>query len=286
MPELPEVETIRLGMIPAIRNKRIAAVTVHRHDLRMHIPRNFAQGLKGETVTSLLRRGKYILAFTKSGTGFVLHLGMSGRLRIYGPGDFKAKERQKHDHVLWRMEDNSALVFHDPRRFGMIIPMTRAGWQSQSPFDRMGPEPLSDDFTGPALAQALARRNGPIKTALLDQTVVAGIGNIYACEALYQAGIHPSARASSLRPKETARLAAALKDVLTRALAAGGSTLRDYRDASGERGYFQHHFSVYDRAGQTCPDCTCRPASGGIVRIVQAGRSTFYCPARQKTGAP
>lgn len=281
MPELPEVETTRLGLTAAMRHKYIQNIKVHRRDLRVPVPPDFARALEGRKISHTLRRGKYILAFAENGAGFILHLGMSGRIAVHPPAP-PSPAPQRHDHIAWHMEDGTTLVFNDPRRFGMALLTTETGWQSTPPFDSMGPEPLEQDFTGAALAARLAGRKTPVKTALLDQTVVAGIGNIYACEALFDAGIHPRSPAANIRGARAERLALALKDVLRKALAAGGSSLRDYQKTDGALGYFQHHFSVYDRAGQRCPGCTCAPSSAGILRIVQGGRSTFYCPARQK----
>lgn len=281
MPELPEVETVRQGLLPAMKNKVIENVTLNRMDLRVSIDSNFKKLTDGQQIQNIIRRGKYILAFLDSGHGFVLHLGMSGRVNIYEDRD--GYEPAKHDHVIWDMDDGGRIVFNDPRRFGMLYLTTEQNWQDEPPFNKMGPEPLSNSFSGRVLAEALKNKRSPIKTALLDQRVVSGVGNIYACEALYDSGIHPERASNSLSENETTRLAGAVRDVLQRAIAAGGSTLKDYAKTDGSLGYFQYSFSVYDREGHSCPSCDCdKIKTCAIKRIVQSGRSTFYCPQKQK----
>lgn len=280
MPELPEVETVMRGMESVLRASPINAVQLNCPDLRFEIPKTLPARLKGQQIKNLVRRGKYILGFAANGSGFVLHLGMSGRIRLYRPEENYAPE--KHDHVAFQMKSGARVVFNDPRRFGFLDLVDEKDWPSCRHFQSMGPEPLGNAFSGPVLAAALKNCTTPIKVALLDQSVVAGVGNIYACEALYKAGISPLKPAGSLKPKQCDALARAVKDVLCAAIAAGGSTLRDYRRVDGELGYFQHQFGVYDRAGLACPDCTCDTVkTGGVIRIVQGGRSTFYCKARQ-----
>lgn len=279
MPELPEVEIVKRGLEPVLARSRVKGFRVNRADLRIPVPPELPGLLAGRQIGVLMRRGKYILAFADTGEGFVLHLGMSGRVRIYGPGEGYALER--HDHAVFEMEDGSCIVYNDARRFGFIDRVSADNWQERSPFDRMGPEPLDENFSGDVLARAFEGRKMPVKAALLDQSVVAGIGNIYACEALYRSGIAPQRAASSISGEEAGRLAPAIREVLAEAIAAGGSTLRDHRLTDGSLGYFQHRFAVYDREGAACPDCDCKDPAG-IVRIVQGGRSTFYCPARQE----
>jgi formamidopyrimidine-DNA glycosylase len=280
MPELPEVETIRRGLEPAVLNKKFQSVVVNRSDLRTAIPPDFSIVIEGQKIVATLRRGKYILAFTEGSAGFVLHLGMSGRIRIFPPGQDYAP--MAHDHVVFGMDDGTHVAFNDPRRFGMLYLTHGETWVHELPFSCMGPEPLEAGFTGVVLRQKLAGKKGPIKTALLDQKVVAGVGNIYACEALFQAGISPDRAAGQLNGAEADALVLAVRDVLQRAIAAGGSSLKDYRTTDGSLGYFQHGFSVYDREGKSCPGCECDIIkTGGINRSIQAGRSTYFCPRKQ-----
>lgn len=284
MPELPEVEIIRRGLAPAIQDKVVTDIIINRSDLRGGVPASLPDIIQGQRVNTIKRRGKYILAFTDSRAGFVLHLGMSGRLKIFQPGQFYAP--QKHDHIVMRMADRTQVVFNDPRRFGMFYSVRADNWESQAPFATMGPEPLGDDFTGTVLLARLRGKKTPVKAALLDQRIVAGVGNIYACEALFESGIHPQRSAASIRKPESEKLAAAIRSVLERAIAAGGSSLRDYRQTNGDAGYFQHSFSVYDREASACPGCDCAvQKTGGIRRIVQSGRSSFFCPRKQQAGS-
>ncbi|MGQ0527705.1 MAG: bifunctional DNA-formamidopyrimidine glycosylase/DNA-(apurinic or apyrimidinic site) lyase [Alphaproteobacteria bacterium] len=281
MPELPEVETIRRGLEKILPGRRFAAIDVRRPDLRGPIPADLKTTLEGRICRVLLRRGKYIICLLEGGGGFAFHLGMSGRVSILKGG--AAYTPAKHDHIIFRLEDGGGFAFNDPRRFGMVFMVNEKNWEFEGPFAAMGPEPLSPEFTVAALLQRLKNRKTPIKVALLDQGVVSGIGNIYASEALYHAGIRPDVPAGQLTTAQAVRLADAVKHVLNLAIAAGGSTLRDYRHADGGLGYFQHQFSVYDQAGQACPDCNCNIAkTGGVVKIQQAARSTFYCPGKQK----
>lgn len=281
MPELPEVETTRRGIDPVFTGQRIAQVIVRRHDLRVAIPPSFSAILSNNTVQSTHRRGKYMIVCMRDGAAFIWHLGMSGRASIHGAGQGYTPE--KHDHVIFEMETGPRIVFNDPRRFGMMYLSTQDSWQTEKPFSAMGPEPLGNGFNGPVLAARLTGKRVNIKNALLDQRVVAGVGNIYACEALYEAAINPLRAAGDLSAAEADNLAAAIRGVLERAIAAGGSSLKDFKQTDGQLGYFQHSFSVYDREGQVCSGCAC----GGreepcIKRIVQSGRSTFYCPVKQR----
>lgn len=277
MPELPEVETVRRGLEAVILGQLILKVDQRRPDLRMPFPKNFARRLAGQTIRALRRRAKYILMSLDSGDIVVLHLGMSGRILIEQPG----YKPQKHDHLIFHVQGHQ-IVFHDPRRFGMVLLLTENGWEEAPPFNALGPEPLGNDFSGPVLYAALKNKKTPIKSALLDQRVVCGLGNIYVCEALFMAGIHPLRPASTLNQNEADRLAHAIQEVLNKAIQAGGSSLKDYRQTDGELGYFQHQFSVYDREGQGCPSCDCNvDRTGGITRIVQSGRSSFFCARKQ-----
>lgn len=271
MPELPEVETVRLGLEPVMRGRRIVGVVVNRFDLRGGTPVDFAARVQGSVVRDLVRRGKYIVLVLDNDEVVIWHLGMSGRVRVYDSADLYKAE--KHDHVIFDMEGGARISFCDPRRFGMMY-LAPAAWEDEKPFVLMGPEPLGNGFDGEILYRALRKRKGPIKSALLDQAVVAGLGNIYVCEALYMTGIDPARRGMDVREEECARLVPAIRDVLNAALASGGSSLRDHVQTDGEMGYFQHQFKVYGREGEVCVGVKCNAV---VERIVQAGRSTFYC---------
>lgn len=271
MPELPEVETVVRGLLPLLAGNRIDGVVVNRPDLRLPLPVDLGQRLTGAGVTTVRRRAKYGLIDTDRGDTLLFHLGMSGRFRLLTADETPAR----HDHVLFRT-GSSRLAFHDPRRFGLLLLMPTIAVASHPLLARIGPEPLEAGFDGASLAAAARNRRTPIKALLLDQQVVAGIGNIYASEALFAAGIHPATPAGQLSADRLHRLAGAVQTVLASAIAAGGSTLRDHALVSGESGYFQHDFSVYGRVGQPC-----RPCGATIERIVQAGRSTFFCPRCQ-----
>jgi formamidopyrimidine-DNA glycosylase len=281
MPELPEVETVRRGLEPHLVGQRIVDVVLNRADLRFPFPDGFAKTLSGATVTTLDRRGKYLLAHLNTGACWITHLGMSGRLTLSGtatlrPGDFYdgTAAKPQHDHVVVRLGSRAVLTYNDTRRFGFMDLVPSAGLDTCKHFAAMGPEPLSNRFDAVGLHTALRRKFTPIKAALLDQAVVAGLGNIYVCEALWQAHIHPGRESATLTLAECATLVPIIQTVLRRAIDAGGSTLRDYVDASGVAGGYQAHFSVYDRAGAPCltPGC-----SGTIARMVQSGRSSFFC---------
>ncbi len=291
MPELPEVETVRLGLKDALEGHAFARVIARRPDLRKAFPDRFAERLTGRRVLGLRRRAKYLLADLDNGETLIVHLGMSGRLTIHGPkarlkpGNFHhntpddGSGEGKHDHVVFDTDEGTRIVFTDHRRFG-LMDIERTYALPQHPLFRgLGPEPLDAAFTPAVLSAALKGKKTPIKSALLDQRVVAGIGNIYACEALFRAGISPKRLAKTVAGARCEKLVLAIKTVLKEAIKAGGSSLRDYARADGELGYFQHSFAVYDREGKPCPGEGCK---GTIKRIVQAGRSTFYCPACQK----
>lgn len=278
MPELPEVETVRRGLAAVLEGRRLARVQTFRPDIRVPLPQDFAQALTGKRVATLGRRAKYLLIAVEGGPVVIGHLGMSGRMTIADgeppPG--------KHDHVRFVTDHGVTVSFCDPRRFGLMVFADPERLEAHPLLAALGPEPLDDAFTPAVLAAALAGRATPVKAALLDQRTVAGLGNIYVSEALFRAGISPLRLAGSLKRKEIAKLVPAIKAVLGEAIAAGGSSLRDHVQPSGELGYFQHRFAVYDREGEACPGCDCdRARTGGIRRIVQAGRSTFYCSQRQ-----
>lgn len=280
MPELPEVETVKRGLAAVMEGRVLVHVEARRPDLRIPLPEHFAERLTGRKITHIGRRAKYLVFEFDNGLVLLGHLGMSGRMLI-SPG-LRNEPPGKHDHVEFRTDDGTVVTFCDPRRFGLLTLCARETLADHELLRGLGPEPLDEAFTAPVLHAALARRGTPVKTVLLDQTVVAGLGNIYVSEALFRAGILPTRAASSLSETEVERLIPAIKTVLTEAIASGGSSLRDHRQPSGELGYFQHSFAVYDREGEPCPGCDCNFAvTGGIKRIIQSGRSTFYCAKRQ-----
>jgi formamidopyrimidine-DNA glycosylase len=278
MPELPEVETVCRGLASSLEGRRLVSVEMRRPDLRVPLPPDLPERLAGRRVEAVGRRAKYIVVRLDDGTALLCHLGMSGRMTVgrgLGPPG-------RHDHVIITVEDGTEVRFNDARRFGLMALAEADALDAHPLLAALGPEPLGNGFDAGVLAGRLAGRRTPIKAALLDQTVVAGIGNIYACEALFRAGISPLRPAATVTGRDAERLVAAIRDVLTAAIEAGGSTLRDYVQASGELGYFQHRFAVYDREGEPCPGCTCDAArTGGILRIIQNNRSTFYCPRHQ-----
>jgi formamidopyrimidine-DNA glycosylase len=275
MPELPEVETVVRGLRPHLTGRRFVQVEQRRPDLREKLPADFARRLTGRQVAAVERRAKYILIRLDDGNVLVVHLGMSGK--------FVLGERPNavglHEHLAFTLDDGRVLRFTDPRRFGLMDLIPSLELAAHRRFAGIGPEPLSADFTPAVLAALLAGRRGPIKSALIDQRTVAGVGNIYACEALFAAGISPKRPSHSIQRERADRLVSALRDVLEKAIAAGGSSARDYVNASGEQGWFQAQWAVYDREGQPCPGCDCK---SGVRRIVQSGRSTFYCARRQR----
>ncbi len=280
MPELPEVETIRRGLALRLEGRRLVKVRQNRPDLRFPLPDGFVRRLEGRRVTAVRRRAKYLLIEMEEGTVLLAHLGMSGRMLVSRREEGVS---EPHDHVVFETDDGWVVRFNDARRFGMMDLADRGTLYDHPMLAGLGPEPLEPEFDAAGLGKALAGRSTSIKAALLDQRVVAGLGNIYASEILHRAGLSPRRRAGSISGARAERLAAAVKSVLAEALAAGGSSMRDYVQTSGELGYFQDRWAVYDREGQPCPDCTCDPRlTGGIRRVVQAGRSTFYCPRRQR----
>ncbi|MBL8649007.1 MAG: bifunctional DNA-formamidopyrimidine glycosylase/DNA-(apurinic or apyrimidinic site) lyase [Sphingopyxis sp.] len=270
MPELPEVETTVRGLAPFLEGQRLTSVITFRPDLRRAFPADLAQRLTGATVIALSRRAKYGIVSTDRDDHMIFHLGMSGRWRTEGG------EAGKHDHLLLETGSGHRLFLHDPRRFGSVDLVAGDPLTAFPAFVTLGPEPLSDAFDAAYLAKALAGRRAPIKAMLLDQTVVAGLGNIYVCEALNMARIHPAKPAADVSKAKLALLVPAIKAVLTAAIAAGGSTLRDFLSPEGDLGYFAKDWRVYGREGEAC-EC-----GGPIARIVQSGRSTFYCPKCQR----
>lgn len=283
MPELPEVETVRRGLLPVLEGAVIAKAEVNRPDLRWPLPDRMADRLTGRRVTALRRRSKYILADLDSGETLLVHLGMSGRMLISGAqlGDFYHDHPapQKHDHVVLNMETGARITFNDARRFGAMDLMPRDRAHEHMLLKDLGPEPFGNDFNEPYLAARLKGRKTPIKAALLDQRIVAGLGNIYVAETLYRARISPLRLAGDLTEPQANALVPIVREVLAEAIEAGGSSLRDFRQANGELGYFSKHFQVYDREGDPCetPGCT-----GTITRTVQSGRSSFWCPVCQR----
>jgi len=292
MPELPEVETVRRGLEPAMEGARFVKVEVRRGDLRWPLPRDFARRLKGATVRGIGRRAKYLLADLSSGDVLVMHLGMSGSFHVFRENDKQLggyyRERAKHvahDHVVFHMSSGASVTFNDPRRFGSMKLVARDKIDAEPLLKGLGPEPLGNAFDAAMLARACRGKKTSLKAALLDQRVVAGLGNIYVCEALNLAHLSPKRMASTIAdrtgaPNERAEaLVESIKAVLHAAIKDGGSSLRDHRLTDGDLGMFQHNFRVYDRAGESCRTPGC---SGIVKRIVQNGRSTFYCPVCQK----
>jgi len=280
MPELPEVETIRRGLSPVLAGRSIVAVTLRREGLRRPFPADMAARLAGARVLGLARRAKYLLAGLSTGETLLIHLGMTGRFAI-APASVPAGQGAgpgRHDHVILDLDDGMRLSFNDARRFGAMDLVASDALAAHPLLAGLGPEPLGEGFDGACLAARLHGRRMPVKAALLDQRIVAGLGNIYVCEALFRARLHPAQPAGDIGGNACGALAGAIRDVLAEAIEAGGSTLRDYRQAGGGQGYFQHSFRVYGREGQDCPAPGC---AGRIERIVQSGRSSFLCPACQ-----
>jgi formamidopyrimidine-DNA glycosylase len=277
MPELPEVETVVRGLAARMVGRRVARLDLHRGDLRWKLPRGLKNRVEGRAIERVERRAKYIVIRLEGGGALLMHLGMSGRLVVVDPGD--GREAEAHDHVVFHLEDGTRIRFNDPRRFGMLDYVEGRVLSRHRLLRGLGPEPLGPDFTADYLVAALKGKRTPLKAALLDQRIVAGLGNIYVCESLYFAELSPRRLARTVTEERAERLGHAIKDVLNRAIAAGGSSMRDYVQTSGELGYFQHHWAVYGREGEPCPGCDC---AEGIRRIVQSGRSTFYCKKRQR----
>lgn len=283
MPELPEVETVRRGLAPAMEGRVIEQARVNRPDLRFPFPDRMAERLTGTRVLGLRRRSKYILADLSTGETLLIHLGMSGRMLIsgvtLGAFHYDHPAPARHDHVVLEMSGGARVTFNDARRFGAMDLMETAAAEAHWLLRDIGPEPLGNAFNEDYLVARLKGRNTPIKAALLDQKVVAGLGNIYVCEVLHRVGIDPRRKAGAISQRRVAALVPVIRAVLQEAIEAGGSSLRDYRQADGELGYFQHNFRVYDRETTPCPTPGC---TGVIGRIVQSGRSTFFCPRCQR----
>ncbi|MEM8616060.1 MAG: bifunctional DNA-formamidopyrimidine glycosylase/DNA-(apurinic or apyrimidinic site) lyase [Pseudomonadota bacterium] len=281
MPELPEVETVRRGLSPAMEGKRILRLEVNRPDLRFPFPDRFRERVEGARITRMGRRAKFLVTDLSTEEALIMHLGMSGRFTVnaaatadfhHDPGTNSA-----HDHVVFHMEGDATVTYNDPRRFGFMELWPMARLEHYPRVKDLGPEPLSNHFSAAYLDERLAGKAAPIKAALLDQSVVAGLGNIYVCEALFRAGISPRRKASSVVGVRNVRLAAAINEVIAEAIDAGGSSISDFASASGELGYFQKAFAVYDREGEACVTCGAK-----VKRLVQSGRSTFYCGVCQR----
>ncbi|MCP3474422.1 bifunctional DNA-formamidopyrimidine glycosylase/DNA-(apurinic or apyrimidinic site) lyase [Bradyrhizobium sp. CCGUVB1N3] len=293
MPELPEVETVRRGLQPVMEGAKIVKAEARRADLRFPFQPDFVARLQGQVVTGLGRRAKYLMADLASGDVLLMHLGMSGSFRVIKPDDEKSPEEfhyprgkdSTHDHVLFRMSSGADIVFNDPRRFGYMKVIARNALEDEPLLRGLGPEPLGNEFDAAMLAQSCAGKKTSLKAALLDQRVVAGLGNIYVCEALHRSHLSPRRIAATLATRKgestdhARRLVGAIHAVLNDAIKAGGSSLRDHRQTTGELGYFQHSFKVYDREGEPCKTPRC---GGTVKRFTQNGRSTFWCPKCQK----
>lgn len=281
MPELPEVETVRRGLSPAMQGKRIERLEVNRADLRFPFPLNFRERVEGARITHMGRRAKFLVTELSTEEALIMHLGMSGRFTIGGKStaDFHHDPgtNPAHDHVVFHMEDGATVTYNDPRRFGFMELWPTEDLAAYPRIEHLGPEPLSNGFSAAYLNEVLNGKAAPIKAALLDQAVIAGLGNIYVCEALFRSGISPRRKAQSVVGKRAERLARAINEVIAEAIEAGGSSISDFASASGELGYFQKQFLVYDREGAPCFTC-----GADIKRMVQSGRSTFYCGPCQK----
>jgi len=276
MPELPEVETVRCGLAPVLEGRVLARVVLRRQNLRFPFPEGFGQILTGNTVSRVERRAKFLLLMMDDDSVLIAHLGMSGSFRIYtsDPPDL-----DPHDHVIFLTSDGVEIRYNDPRRFGFMDICPVAELADYPMLKKLGPEPVHPGISGNVLSERLSGKATPIKSALLDQRIIAGIGNIYACEALFSAGVSPRRKAGTIKGKRADTLAHAIDDVLTVAIKAGGSSLRDHRQPNGELGYFQHNFQVYGRAGEPCLRCG-DPVM--IKKLVQSGRTTFYCSRCQR----
>jgi formamidopyrimidine-DNA glycosylase len=279
MPELPEVETVMRGLRARLEGRRIVRAAIARPDLRWPMPLGLVQRLTGANVTGFRRRGKYMLMRLENGDSVLLHLGMSGRMLI---GPARPNAETPHEHLVLETDDGWRVGFVDPRRFGSVDLVPTAEEDRHKLLAELGPEPLEDGFTAASLSASLAGKRTPIKSALLDQKVVAGLGNIYVCEALFRAGISPLRSAHTIAGTRAVRLVVAIRETLLEAIAAGGSSLRDYVQPEGELGYFQHAWKVYGREGEACERCPGPPVCLGVRRVVQSGRSTFYCSRAQR----
>ncbi len=296
MPELPEVETVRRGLAPIMEGAIVKQARINRLNLRFPFPNRFSEKITGRIITAVGRRAKYLTVDLDNGDVLIMHLGMSGSFRIEMengatlPGAFHhpRSESKVHDHVMFHMEGSygrASVIYNDPRRFGFMDIVPRAELETCKHFAGMGIEPTGNQLNGEAISRMFATKSAPLKAALLDQKLIAGLGNIYVCEALWRSGLSPKRKASTISRKDgkatrrSEALATHIRDIIGEAIEAGGSSLRDHRQTNGELGYFQHRFSAYNREEEACakPEC-----DGQIVRIVQSGRSTFYCPACQR----
>lgn len=287
MPELPEVETVRQGLLPAMKGKKLKNLQLNRKNLRFEFDDDLSVRLENKTIKDIERRSKYLLIHFVDDQGqetLIGHLGMSGKFTIHSHNEARMREHLKHDHVIFTMDDGMEIVYNDPRRFGFLVLADHGNWQSHELIKHIGPEPLTDAFNAIQLAKKSHGKKGNIKNHLLNQKIVAGLGNIYVCEALFRAQINPTHPSSILATKTgkptqlCTNLVPIIKDILQEAIEAGGSTLKDYRKADGDLGYFQHRFVAYGRDGEAC---TRKDCDGTIQRIVQSARSTFYCPTCQ-----
>jgi len=279
MPELPEVETVRRGIAPVLEGQRLIMAKAMRADLRVPIPKNFSKALENKRVDRVDRRSKYLLIYMEDGLVLILHLGMSGRITLYNRQQQTPPPIGKHDHLVFETENGILMVFNDPRRFGMAVFGDAATINQHPLLKNMGPEPISNAFHPQYLEEAFKNRTGSIKNILLNQKIIAGLGNIYVCEALFRSGIHPTRAANSLSKKDIEALVPNIVSVIRQAIEAGGSTLKDYAQVDGDLGYFQHSFQVYGRENESCFHKECKDT---VARIVQSSRSTFYCPTCQQ----
>ena len=280
MPELPEVETVCQGMACVLEGRTIMEVVLRRENLRAAFPVTLKETLENQTVTQIKRRAKYILLYTTDHHIMIVHLGMSGKILLITPA--QNYDVQKHDHLILSFEDGGKMILNDARRFGMVMLANESDIETHKALKLLGPEPLGNHFSAQSLYESLRNKKTTIKAALMDQRLVAGLGNIYVCESLFYAGIHPQRRGDTVTETESEKLVQAIRDVLGKAIAVGGSTLKDYRHADGSLGYFQHQFAVYNKEGKTCPRCSNVIDQCTIQRIVQNGRSTFYCARTQE----
>jgi formamidopyrimidine-DNA glycosylase len=279
MPELPEVETVRSGLAPVMEGTQIVAASINRPNLRFAFPKRFCARLTGARILKVRRRAKYLLIGLSTRETLIAHLGMSGQFSILAPGDPRPNTNPAHDHVQWRLSNQHRIVYNDPRRFGFMDIAPSATLEDNKFLSALGPEPLGNRFSSAWLKEKFAGKNQPVKSALLDQRLVAGLGNIYVCEALHSAGINPQTPVRKIGAVRLERLTLCVREVIADAIAAGGSTLRDFAATDGALGYFQHRFLVYGREGEPC----LREACGGTIkRLVQSGRSSFYCPRCQR----
>ncbi len=288
MPELPEVETVRQGLLPAMQGKTLKKLTLNRKNLRFPFDENLNTHLENKKITNITRRSKYLLIHFEQDNNkqtLIAHLGMSGKFTIFNNNEAKMRSPEKHDHVIFLLNDGTEIIYNDPRRFGFLLLADNNDWQNHKLIKHIGVEPLTTDFSPKALAKKSTNKQTNIKNHLLNQKIVAGLGNIYVCEALFRAKIHPKqpakilSTATSKATKTGKTLVPIIKDILQTAIKAGGSSLKDYRQTDGNLGYFQHSFAVYGRENQPCTISDC---SATIQRMVQSGRSTFFCPHCQK----